>query len=121
SNFTNDIKKVISELKSRSTTAVKTMNEVKTIVTEQAESVKETEYKFEGIAEAIDAIKTIINKLNLSVSLMTENKDKIVELAQNLSAIAEENAAGTEQVSATMQEQAAALEEIASSGESLAT
>lgn len=119
-SFTSEIKEVINELKFKSHSAVDTMNEVKLIIHEQGESVKQTENKFERIAEAIEAIKTIINKLNYSADLMTENKNKIIELTQSLSAISEENAAGTEQVSASMEEQAATIEEIANSGENLA-
>ncbi|AQS11340.1 methyl-accepting chemotaxis protein McpB [Clostridium saccharobutylicum] len=120
-NFTSDIKTIINELKTKSQSAVDFMKETNKIVIEQAESVEATEGKFEGIAEAIDAIKSIITKLNHSTGLMAENKNKIIELTQNLSTISEENAAGTEQTSASMEEQAATIEEIASSGEKLAT
>jgi len=120
-NFTNDIKTIINELKTKSQSAVDFMKETKEIVTEQADSVEATEGKFEGIAQAIDAIKIIITKLNHSTGLMAENKNKIIELTQNLSAISEENAAGTEQASASTEEQSATIAEIASSGEKLAT
>ena len=119
-NFTNDIKIIITELKTKSQNAVNLMQETKQIVNEQAKSVEETEEKFDGIAEAIDDIKTIINKLNHSTDLMAENKNKILELTHNLSAIAEENAARTEQASASMEEQTATTQEIAKSGNNLA-
>lgn len=120
SNFTNDIKLVIKELKQKSEDAVNTMTNVKEIVTSQTGSVKETEEKFSGIAGAIDSIKKVIEKLNDSAEVMTQNKNIIIELTQNLSAISEENAAGTEEASASMEEQAATVEEIANSAEGLA-
>lgn len=120
-NFTNDIKTIINELKTKSQNAVDLMQETKYVVEEQATSVKETEGKFKGIAEAIDIIKNIIEKLNQSTSLMVENKDKIIDLTQNLSAISEENAAATEETAASMEEQSATIQEIASAGERLAT
>ncbi|AKA70577.1 methyl-accepting chemotaxis protein [Clostridium scatologenes] len=120
-NFTNDIKTVITELKIKSQNAVDLMQQTKQIIEEQASSVGETEGKFEGIAEAIDSIKTVVNKLNNSARQMTENKNKIIEVTQNLSAISEENAAGTEQASSAVQEQVTTIEEIAKAGESLAT
>lgn len=120
-SFTNDIKKVINELNTKSQSAVDLMQQTKQIGEEQTKSVVATEGKFDGIAEAIDAIKDIINKLNNSAKLMAENKTKIIELTQNLAAISQENAAGTEETSAAMEEQAATIEEIANSGESLAT
>ncbi len=120
SNFTNDIKLVIKELKQKSEDAVNTMTNVKEIVTLQTGSVKETEDKFSGIADAIDSIKKVIEKLNDSADVMTQNKNIVVELTQNLSAISEENAAGTEEASAAMEEQAATVQEIANSAEGLA-
>ena len=120
SSFTNDIKGVIKELKFKSQSAVGTMNEVKSIVEDQSESVTQTELRFESIADGINVIETITNKLNHSIELMTDNKNKITDLIQNLSAISEENAAGTEQVSASMEEQDATIAEISNSGESLA-
>lgn len=119
--FTGDIKAVIDELKSKSQHAVSTMDEVKVIVGEQTESVKQTERKFDGIAEATGLVRNAVEKLNHSAELMLQNKDNIIELVQNLSAISEENAAGTEEASASMEEQAATIEEIANSGESLAS
>ncbi|WP_346898372.1 methyl-accepting chemotaxis protein [Clostridium sp. UBA7503] len=119
--FTKDIKAVIDELKSKSQLAVNTMDEVKEIVNEQTESVKETETKFEGIAEATELVMDIVEQLNHSTELMEQNKDNILELVQNLSAISEENAAGTQEASASMEEQAATIEEIANSGESLSS
>jgi len=117
--FTNDIKIVIDELKARSQSAVQTIGEVKISVGYQTESVKETESKFNGIAGAIDSIKEIIEQLNDSMKLMAVSKNKIVDLTQNLSAISEENAAGTQEASASMEEQNAAIQEIANSAEGL--
>ncbi|NOW04584.1 methyl-accepting chemotaxis protein [Clostridium beijerinckii] len=120
-NFTNDIKTIINELKAKSQSAVDLMKQTNQVVVEQADSVKATEGKFEGIAEAIDVIKDIIAKLNHSTGLMAQNKDKIIELTQNLAAISEENAAGTEETAASMEEQSATIQEIANAGEKLST
>lgn len=119
--FTGEIKALINELKAKSQLAVETMKDVKSIFDDQEKSVKQTENKFEGIAEAIDVVKDIINKLNHFAELMSKNKNMIIENVQNLSAISEENAAGTEEASAAMEEQAATIQEIANSGESLAS
>lgn len=119
-SFTNDIKRVINELKSKSQKAIELMETTKQIVEEQTVSVQATEGKFEGIAEAIDVVKEVVTRLNDSASLMSDNKDKIVGLTQNLAAISEENAAATEETSASIEEQAATIVEIANAGESLA-
>ncbi len=118
--FTNEIKIVIDELKLKSQEAVDTMRDLKGLVDSQAESVKNTEDEFVLIATSIDSVKDIIEKLNSFAELMTANKNKIIDLTQNLSAISEENAAGTEEASASMEEQAATIGDIANYGDELA-
>lgn len=120
SSFTNEIKKIIDELKVQSQTVVGTMDEVKLIIEEQSTSVNQTKNKYDGIAKGIGVIENIANKLSQSIDSMNENKDKITDLTHNLSAISEENAAGTEQASASMEELDATISEISHSGESLA-
>lgn len=118
--FTEDIRKVIDELKIQSQKAVQSVEEVKQIVDSQSISVGETESRFKGIAKAIDDMKGIIVALNQSAEQMLDNKNEIIGLTQNLSAISEENAASTEEASATIDAQVANIEDIAKSGEALA-
>ncbi len=119
-SFTNEIKVVIDELKMKSENAVNKVQDVILIVDTQANSVKLTEDKFAQIAFSIDQVKSIIQKLNASSESMEANKSTILNLMQNLSAIAEENAAGTQEASASIEEQTAAIEEIANSSEGMA-
>ncbi|WP_251861411.1 methyl-accepting chemotaxis protein [Clostridium sp. Marseille-Q2269] len=118
-SFTGEIKKVIDRLKMESENAVNKMEEVKEINAYQAQSVNDTEEKFEKIAESIDITNSEIRKVNELSERVNENKEKLVDLMQNLSAIAEENAAGTEQASASIEEQAASAEHIANASEGL--
>lgn len=117
-SFTEEIKKIIEELKTKSQNAVEQMEVARLISDDQRDQVKKTENRFDSIAQAIESIKGVIEKLNNSTNLMNNNKDELIELMQNLSAIAEENAAGTQEASASMEEQTASIEEVAnSSGE----
>lgn len=116
-NFTSEIKQLVNDLKDSSENAVQLMEKTKVIVNDQVLSVQNTEHKFIGIANAIDVINRVIEKLNASAKKMMENKDSIIEITQGLSAISEENAASTEEASAAMQEQSATIQEIAVSGE----
>ena len=50
---------------------------------------------------------------------MGTKKDEIVGIIQNLSAISEENAAGTQEATASIEEQTSAMNEIANSSEGL--
>ncbi|HAS74981.1 MAG TPA: methyl-accepting chemotaxis protein [Clostridiales bacterium UBA8960] len=119
-NFTSEIKKVIDSLKNRSREAVTTMDGVRVIVEAQHESVNSTEARFSGIAEAIDQIKVVIDKLNHSSKDMSSNISGVISLTEALSSISEENAASTEEASAAMEEQTATMMEIATSGQQLA-
>lgn len=117
--FTKEIKDIIDELKDRSQSAVETTMKVKDIVKEQSNSVSLTEQKFDMIAVAIEQTQSISQKLVHSSEMLSMNKEKIYNLMENLSAIAEENAAGSQQASASIEEQTATVEEIAKSSESL--
>ncbi len=119
-SFTNEISLIIGDLKTKSQDAVDTMKKVKSLVDLQTQCVSDTETRFNGIAEAIESMKDVIHNLNQSSVEMTKSKDTVIELTQNLSAISEENAAGTQEASASMEEQAATIEEIARSAEGLA-
>ncbi|MCY6484198.1 methyl-accepting chemotaxis protein [Clostridium aestuarii] len=118
--FTEEISKTINDLKSKTENAVITMQQMTTIVNEQTESVKETENKFEGIAQAIEKTRKAIDTLNESEKMMANKKDNIISSIENLSAISEENAAATEEVSASVEEQTASMEQISNASESLA-
>ena len=95
---------IIDELISDSEKSVETMEEVKEVIEKQDEYVSNTESSFrdvnDGIAKSIDGIRTIAAK--------TKDLDgarvKVVDVVQNLTAIAEENAASTEETSASAAE-----------------
>ncbi|WP_347499765.1 methyl-accepting chemotaxis protein [Proteiniborus sp. DW1] len=117
--FTEEIKEVIMDLKARSEEAVQTMNKVTEIVGLQTKSVQETHKKFDMIADSVEASKAIIDKLNSMSSMMDEHKIKLIDIMQNLSAISEENAAGTQEALASIEEQVDSVKEIANASEGL--
>lgn len=118
--FTEEISKVINDLKEKTENAVTTMKEMSVIVNEQSKSVKDTKSKFEGIAVAIEKTQNIIDGLNESGKMMEDQKDTIINFIGKLSSISEENAAGTEEASASIEEQTASIEQIACTSEDLA-
>ncbi len=119
-SFSDEINLVISELKSNTSGAVTTMNELKNLVNEQEESVTETKHKFDTIAVSIQTIESVTKELNTSAGDMGSNKNELIHLMQNLAAIAEENAAGTEEAAASVDEQTASMEDIANASSGLA-
>ncbi|GKX31015.1 methyl-accepting chemotaxis protein [Vallitalea longa] len=116
---TKDIDKVVNELTTNASLAVNRMKDVSSVVDNQRKSVDVTESKYKQIVDAINDTGESIKKLNnIGVDLQSK-KEHILEVIQNMSAIAEENAANTEEGAASTQEQSAALQQIASTSESL--
>ena len=118
--FTEEIGQVIGELIGKVDQAVRTIEDVGEAGRIQTESVQETHRKFDGISEAIEAVKTVIGELNVSGEAMAAKKEEMVVAMGNLSAISEENAAGTQEASASIEQQTAAVQEIARASDELA-
>jgi len=102
---TEEIDKIVQELVDSSQTAVDSINDVNQIINEQVESVKLTETKYIEISNAVDISVDAMDNLNQSVYDMEHKKTEILDTIQGLSAIAEENAASTEEASAAVVEQ----------------
>ncbi len=119
-SFTGEISEIIGELTGKTQYAVETIQEVAKLILSQAESVEESNAKFEGIAASIERMKRVIEDINQSGLEMQNKKQQIIGIIENLSAISEENAAGTQEASASIEEQTSSMEEIANSSEVLA-
>ena len=106
------IDEVIYALLEDSEKAVKTMDEVKTIMEQQSENVSKAGTVFSqvetGITESINGIAQIADRTNK----LNSTRSGIVDVVQNLTAIAEENAASTEETSAAVIEVANVMQEI---------
>ncbi|MDF2942010.1 MAG: methyl-accepting chemotaxis sensory transducer [Herbinix sp.] len=117
---TSYIDGIVRELQSNVAKAVESIERVNEISKEQTDSVLKTNKKYISIANAMDEAEVAFVNLNSSEVEMTTAKNEILDMLQTLSAIAEENAAGTEEASSAMVEQSASMEEIANSSEKLA-
>ena len=115
----NTINGIVKELQDNIGIVVKTMERVTNISKEQAESVINSKDKYQLIAEAMQMTNKAVDQLEASGDIMDNMKEEIVDVLQNLSAIAEENAASTQEASATAQEETASVEEIANASEGL--
>lgn len=118
--FTNEISNIIGELITKTGDSVKVFDTVGTIMKSQTASVENTIDKFNGIREAIEKIRNLIEGLNVSGNSMNLKKEEMIEAIENLSAISEENAAGTEEATASVEIQTNSIAEIANASESLA-
>ena len=106
------IDEIIYTLLEDSEKAVKTMEEVKSIMEQQSENVSKTGVVFSqveiGITDSITGIGEIADRTHR----LNSTRSSIVDVVQNLTAIAEENAATTQETSAAVIEVANVMQEI---------
>ncbi|MGP1410941.1 MAG: methyl-accepting chemotaxis protein [Peptoanaerobacter stomatis] len=119
--FTEEIRKVIDELKVKSESAVSMMQSATDISNKQKEKVNETGKKFEEISTALENSKKIVENINASSKKIEQENKNVIRVVENLSAIAEENAATTEQAAASVDSQTESIHDISKASENLAT
>ena len=109
--FTKEIEGSIKELTKRTDEAVKTINSMVEVIDDQNIGVKITTDKFEGIADSVESSVKTLRVLNKTSEAMVEEKEHVIDVITNLSAIAEENASSTEEVAASIEVQTSKIEE----------
>lgn len=109
--FTEEIEKIIHELTDRTESAVLTMDKMQGAMKREGKIVKDTAEKFYGISTSVEESINSLSSLNSSSSEMEKQKNSMIDIMQNLSAISEEYAASTEEVAASVQEQTATIAE----------
>ncbi len=95
------IEQIITSLIQDSTKAVETMDEVREIMENQSENVEKTEQMFAMVKSGIDHSIQGVNLIAEKTKSLDEARVNVVDVVQNLTAIAEENAAGTQETSAS--------------------
>lgn len=118
-SLTKEIDTIVGELLTNAENTEATMNQVVTTVQTQITSTEETAQQYERIAEAMQAAIRAVSQLTASSETMTLRKNEILDILQNLSAIAQENAASTQEVAATMHTSAHSVTEIAEASSEL--
>ncbi|MCT4607477.1 MAG: methyl-accepting chemotaxis protein [Marinisporobacter sp.] len=117
---TKEIDAIVKELQQNSKKTVVMIEKVSKATQKQSEQVKITEQKYNEIENSIKKAVSLIEQLGDAEREVEYKKTEIVEIIQNLSAVAEENAAGSEEASASTEEQTASMHEITSASEGLA-
>jgi len=110
---TAKIEDIVSSLIEDSQKAVVTMEEVKNIVEEQSHAVERTEAIFSHVQKGIQNTKQGVDAIAEHTYQMDTARINVVDVVQNLTAIAEENAASTEETSASITQVSSIMEEIA--------
>ncbi len=118
--FTEEIRTIINDLKEKAQNAVNRMQKAAEIVDKSDEQNKTTRDKFDEIEQAVTKSKQIVDKITANSKNIEEKNTQIISVIQNLSAIAEENAATTEQVSTSVNSQTESISNITSASGNLA-
>lgn len=115
SQIASTIQSLITEFEE----TMQTMESVRTVIAEQDKEVRQTEEAFrnvkDGIAKAISSIHSIMEK----TEKLDEARVSVVDIVQNLTAIAQENAAGAQETAATMSEVNSIMANMAESAEQI--
>ena len=106
------IAEIIGLLISDSEKTVETMEDVKTVIEKQNENVMHTEKAFRDVKEGIDQSIESVRSIAAKTEQLDEARVRVVDVVQNLRAIAEENAASTQETSASVEEVGAIMETI---------
>lgn len=118
--FTDDISAIIGELKEKSQQAVDTMRVSRKLVEESNTGMERTQERFHLIAEAVDKTHAVLDEINQSTKLISDKNRAVGGVVQGLSALAEENAATSEEASAANDAQTQSLQDVAKASEGLA-
>ncbi len=112
---------IINSLIADSEKAVDTMEEVKVVIEKQNENVINTENAFKDVKDGIDKSMKNIQEITDKTKQLDDARIKVVDVVQNLTAIAQENAASTEETSASASEVGTIVEDIANNAKQLNT
>ena len=93
----NEIEKIIENLSAESAKSVAIMDDVKTIIDAQNRDVEETERAFRLVKEDIDGSIQSIELIAEKTKKLDEARGRVIEVVHNLTSIAQENAASTEE------------------------
>ena len=108
------IAEIIKDLVKNSNESVKVMDEVNHVIERQTECLIETQKDFETVGVGMAESLAELEEITKYIEQMDVSKNHIIDSVQNLTAIAEENAAGAEETSASATEVSTVMESIKS-------
>ena len=114
------IKGIIDSLMRDSNNAVKTMDKVQEIIVKQNDNVDRTVRIFNELEDNINITVSTSAKISEDVKALEEARNVVEDALQNLSAVAEQNAAGTEETSNSMDRVGNVINKVSSAALSLA-
>ena len=113
------IEDIINQLSIDSEASVIIMAEVGTSIAKQQKKLEETKAKFADVSSGIETSIAATESIYAQTKECDEARVRVTDVIRNLSAVAEENAASTEQTNASMQELNATISLLADSAKDL--
>lgn len=113
------IAEIINLLITDSERTVETMEDVKEVISKQNEYVRSTENAFKDVKDGIDKSIESVRAISGKTRELNESRIKVVDIVQDLTAIAEENAASTQETSASAAEVGAIMGNISENAKHL--
>ncbi|MGN0320748.1 MAG: methyl-accepting chemotaxis protein [Lachnospira sp.] len=97
-----DIQNILNQLQDNSKNSVEKMEEVQQIILEQEEKISKTNSVFTTVESSIKESITGISDIQSKTEILDNARNKTVDIVQNVSSIAQDNAASTEETAAEL-------------------
>jgi len=110
---TNDIQNILSEVLGGMQALVETITNTNEMNKEQRQAVSTVEDAMGRLTEALTRITTSLEANQSSVRSINSQKQVVVEMIEELSAVSQQTTASTQEIAAVMEEQSAATQEVA--------
>ncbi|MHB8128294.1 MAG: methyl-accepting chemotaxis protein, partial [Mobilitalea sp.] len=107
------IQLMLEQLTDNSTQAVNMMQKVKGTISTQKDNLNKTVEVFQTVQEGIDNSVEGIHTISKQTDTLDAARNKTIHVVENLTAIAEENAAGTQEAAASVEEVGHLVQEVA--------
>ena len=114
-----EISEIIRVLMEDSQKAVSIMEDVKEIFKKQSEHVDNTKQAFDEIQKNVEQSIAGMSAIDEKTKQLDHERSGVIDIVQNLSAIAQENAASTEETSASVTEVKAISDQLSEEADSL--
>ena len=115
----NEISQIVNNIQHESKETVQIMTEVSALNRAQSDAVDDVNEAFSKIFGSVEAITKQIEAVTNELNELNHNKDSLFSVITNISAVAEETAAATEQVRHSISEQLQAVEQVATNAENM--
>lgn len=95
---------IVNDLLKNSDTSVQAMNEVTDNIRQQNDKLAETDTMFRSLNTEISEVADAIAHIREQVAALNKHKETVLDIVEGLAAVAQENAASTEETSSSMME-----------------